>query len=242
MGCNGHWNFMNVHGGSRYSSSKEIWVQRCCCCFDSTAVFLWLHQESRFPQEFHHCHELKYKVPVVLQPSWDSLTYLPGWSDLAAGLGEVHSCEWANKNPFTISSFIRSKRKILQVLAVTWQPRSGKKNHKSASSSQLLNKTNSNKCYQNPESFTSHGRRRTTKCTVISRETDYHIQVHIGLVEKTAELLHEIFYCTCCPIWCKPIATVFCRMFRSSGFHVYHYIEIERDACAKIQIDRASVR
>lgn len=117
----------------------------------------------------------------------------------------------------------------------------GKKNHTSASSSQLQNKTNSNKCYQNPESFTSHGR-RTTKCTVISRETDYHIQVHIGLVEKTAELLHEIFYCTCCPIWCKPIATVFCRMFRSSGFHVYHYIEIERDACAKIQIDRASVR
>jgi hypothetical protein len=67
-------------------------------------------------------------------------------------------------------------------------------------------------------------------------------QVHIGLVEKMAELLHEIFYCTCCPIRCKPIATVFCRMFRSSGFHVYHYIEIERDACAKIQIDRASVR
>jgi hypothetical protein len=47
--------------------------------------------------------------------------------DLAAGLGEVHSCEWANKNPFTISSFIHSKRKILQVLAVTWQPRSGGK-------------------------------------------------------------------------------------------------------------------
>jgi hypothetical protein len=118
----------------------------------------------------------------------------------------------------------------------------GKKNHTSAFSSQLLNKTNSNKCYQNPESFISHGRRTTTKCTVISRETDYHIQVHIRLVEKTAELLHKIFYCTCCPIWCKPIATVFCRMLRSSGFHVYHYIEIERDACAKIQIDRASVR
>jgi hypothetical protein len=30
----------------------------------------------------------------------------------------------------------------------------GKKNHTRASSSQLLNKTNSNKCYQNPESFT----------------------------------------------------------------------------------------
>jgi hypothetical protein len=76
----------------------------------------------------------------------------------------------------------------------------GKKNHTSASSSQLLNKTNSTKCYQNPESFTSHGRRRTTKGTVISRETDYHIQVHIGHVEKMTELLHEIFYCTCCPI------------------------------------------
>jgi hypothetical protein len=25
-------------------------------------------------------------------------------------------------------------------------------------------------------------------------------QVHIGLVEKMAELLHEIFHCTCCPI------------------------------------------
>jgi hypothetical protein len=56
----------------------------------------------------------------------------------------------------------------------------GKKNHTSASSSQLLNKTNSTKCYQNPESFTSHGRRRTTKGTVISRETDYHIQSFAG--------------------------------------------------------------
>jgi DNA polymerase III alpha subunit (gram-positive type) len=43
----------------------------------------------------------------------------------------------------------------------------GEKNHTSAS--QLLNKTNSNKCFQNPESFTSHDRRTTTKCTVISR-------------------------------------------------------------------------
>ncbi len=68
----------------------------------------------------------------------------------------------------------------------------GKKNHTSASSSQLQNKTNSNKCYQNPESFTSHGR-RTTKCTVISRETDYHIQVHIGLVEKRQSFYMKSF-------------------------------------------------
>jgi len=57
-----------------------------------------------------------------------------GFSDIFAWM--VRPCSriwrssfmWVSKqNPFTISSFIHSKRNILQVLAVTWQPRSGGK-------------------------------------------------------------------------------------------------------------------